>query len=153
MLVNTGVETKLVVNSGNVTIEVPDVVNKDYREAKLILERAGFVVEIESETSQSVTKDYVISTSPVAGIEISNGTTIYLRVSAGPEIVYVETPNLVGLTEDAAIAKLEATHLSYGGTTREKSDIEAGTVLGQSINAFTLIEEHTKIYLTVSSGK
>ena len=31
-------------------------------------------------------------------------------------------------------------------------DVDAGTVIGQSADAFTEVEEHSKIYLKVSSG-
>ena len=126
--------------------------NIDYREAKNRLQQAGFQVEIENATSNSVTKDYVISTSPDANDQLSAGSTVYVTVSSGPEIGHVEMPNLVGLTEDAAISKLESLGLSYGGSDRVSSDLEAGTVIGQSINAFTEVEEHSKIQLKVSSG-
>ncbi len=94
----------------------------------------------------------MISTSPAANDQLSAGSTVYVTVSSGPEIGHVEMPNLVGLTEDAAISKLESLGLSYGGSDRVSSDLEAGTVIGQSINAFTDVEEHSKIQLKVSSG-
>ena len=139
-------------NTETIFTAVPDVVNIDYREAKNRLQQAGFQVEIENATSNSVTKDYVISTSPAANDQLSAGSTVYVTVSSGPEIGHVEMPNLVGLTEDAAISKLESLGLSYGGSDRVSSDLDAGTVIGQSINAFTEVEEHSKIQLKVSSG-
>ena len=152
MITPDGISVTLTVNSGSVNTAVPDVVNKEYREARRLLEQAGFTVEIFAGTSESVTKDYVIITEPSAGTELSSGTTVYMTVSSGPQITYVDMPNLIGLSEDAAIAKLENANLSYGGTNRETNDNYIGTVIGQSINAFSSIEEHTKVYLTVSSG-
>ena len=73
-------------------------------------------------------------------------------MSSGPEIIYVEVPNLVGLSEDAAKSKLESTRLSYGSTQYIASDFEVGTVIGQEPAAFTSAEEHTKVYIQVSSG-
>ena len=35
---------------------------------------------------------------------------------------------------------------------RDRSDLDAGTVIDQNIAAGTQIEEHTKISITVSSG-
>ena len=66
--------------------------------------------------------------------------------------MYVDVPNLVGLSEDAAKAKLEAARLSYGGAERITSEFEAGTVIGQTPEAFTQIEEHSKITLQISAG-
>ena len=130
----------------------PDGVNMDYREATNRLQQAGFLVDIENVTSDSVTKDYVISTSPAANEQLSSGSTVYVTVSAGPNISYVEMPNLIGLSEEAAISKLESCGLSFGSSEFVRSDLDAGTVIGQSIDAFTDIEEHSKIYLRVSSG-
>ena len=152
MVTPEGIRVELTVSTGTVFTAVPDVVNIDYREAKNRLQQAGFQVEIENATSNSVTKDYVISTSPAANDQLSAGSTVYVTVSSGPEIGHVEMPNLVGLTEDAAISKLESLGLSYGGSDRVSSDLEAGTVIGQSVNAFTEVEEHSKIQLKVSSG-
>ena len=124
----------------------------DYREALLELQRAGFAVEVENQTSSSVTKDFVINTSPAANEQISAGSTVYVVVSSGPEVSYVSMPNFIGLTEDAAISKIENAGLSYGGSERVSSDYDAGTVIGQNVTAFTEVEEHSKVYLKVSSG-
>ena len=152
MVTPEGIRVELTVSTGVIFAPVPDVSNIDYREAKNRLEQAGFVVEIENATSDTVTKDYVISISPAANEQLSSGSTVYVTVSSGPKIGQVVMPNLVGLSEDAAISKLESVGLSYGGSDRVTSDLDAGTVIGQSIDAFTEIEEHSKIYLKVSSG-
>lgn len=152
MVVPTGIVVELTVNSGAVPVPIPSVSGKDYREAVMILKNAGFVVEIENDTSDSVEKDTVISTSPAEGEMITTGSTIYITVSAGDQISFVTMPNLVGSTEDAAINKIENSNLSFGGSERVPSEHEAGTVIGQSTPAFSDVEEHTKIYLTVSSG-
>jgi len=70
----------------------------------------------------------------------------------GAEISYVSMPNLIGLSEDAAISKLESSGLSYGGSERVVNEQLAGTVIGQSMEAFTDVEEHSKIILQVSVG-
>lgn len=152
MVTPEGIEVELSVSTGMVFSPVPDVVNMDYREATNRLQQAGFLVDVENATSDSVTKDYVISTSPAANEQLSSGSTVYITVSAGPNISYVEMPNLIGLSEDAAISKLESCGLSFGSSQFERSDLDAGTVIGQSVEAFTDIEEHSKIYLRVSSG-
>ena len=152
MVTPEGIKVELSVSTGIVFNPVPDVTNLDYREAKNRLQQAGFVVDIENETSESVTKDFVISTSPNAGEEMSSGSTVYVTVSTGPQISYVRMPNVIGLSEDAAMNKLESAGLSFGGSDRITSDVDAGTVIGQSVDAFTEVEEHAKIYLKVSSG-
>ena len=152
MVTPSGIEVNLTVNAGVSLTSVPDVLNTDYRDAMRNLRAAGFNVEIENAASDSYTKDYVITTSPVAGEQLSSGSTVYITVSAGPEIQYVSMPNLVGSTEDSAISRIESSKLSYGGSDRVVSDYEAGTVIDQSISSSESVAEHTKVYLTVSSG-
>lgn len=152
MVTPSGIEVDLTVNAGVSLTSVPDVLNTDYRDAMRNLRAAGFNVEIENAASDSYTKDYVIATSPVAGEQLSSGSTVYITVSAGPEIQYVSMPNLVGSTEDSAISRIESSNLSYGGSDRVVSDYEAGTVIDQSISSSESVAEHTKVYLTVSSG-
>lgn len=152
MVTPSGIEVNLTVNAGVSLTSVPDVLNTDYRDAMRNLRAAGFNVEIENAASDSYTKDYVIATSPVAGEQLSCGSTVYITVSAGPEIQYVSMPNLVGSTEDSAISRIESSNLSYGGSDRVVSDYEAGTVIDQSISSSESVAEHTKVYLTVSSG-
>ena len=152
MITPEGIKVELSVSTGMVFTTVPDVTNLDYREARNRLQQAGFLVDIENATSNSVTKDYVISTSPNANEQLSSGSTVYVTVSTGPQISYVKMPNLIGLSEEAAISKLESIGLSFGGSDRISSDVDAGTVVGQSMDAFSEVEEHSKIYLKISTG-
>lgn len=152
MITPDGIQVELSVSTGMVFNPVPDVVNMDYREASGLLQQAGFLADIENAVSGTVPKDYVISTSPVAGEQLSSGSTVYVTVSTGSSVAYVQMPNLIGLSEEAAISKLESCGLSFGGSDYVRSDLNAGTVIGQSIDAFTEIEEHARIQLRVSSG-
>ena len=152
MVTPDGIEVELTVSSGADEYVVPDVLNMSYSDAVTAIQNAGFVAEIENSTSDSVARNNVISTSPAAGETISSGSTVYLLVSSGSEILYVEVPNLIGSTEEAAKAKLESANLSYGGAERVNSDLAVGTVVGQSLDAFSQTEEHTKVYLQISSG-
>ena len=152
MVTPEGIDVALTVSTGDVLASVPDVINMDYRSASSILRQSGFYIEIENATSDSYPKDYVISTNPVAGEELGTGSTVYLVVSSGPQISNVFVPNLIGLSEGAAVTQLENYGLSFGGSTYAKSDLPEGTVVGQSVDAFTEIEEHSKIILRVSTG-
>ena len=152
MITPEGIKVSLSVSTGKVFNAVPDVLNLDYREAKNRLQQAGFIADIENATSNSVTKDYVISTSPMAGEQMSSGSTVYVVVSTGPQTSYIRMPNVIGLSEDSAILRLENAGLSFGGSDHVYSDVDAGTVIGQSADAFTEVEEHSKIYLKISLG-
>lgn len=153
MITPDGIDVELTVSTGMTLTNVPNVVNMDYREAMLTLKQAGFYVEVENSTSDSFTRDYVISTSPAAGEQLSAGSTVYIVVSTGPEISYISMPNLIGISEEAAISKIENAGLSYGGSERKSSAMNPGIVIGQSVKAFTEVEQHTKVYIEISSGQ
>ena len=152
MVTPGGIKVELMVSSGADELAVPNVLNMNYADAVDTIQAMGFVAEIENTTSDSVARNNVVSSSPAAGETISPGSTVYLLVSSGAEVLYVEVPNLIGSTEEAAKAKLESANLSYGGAERVNSDLAVGTVVGQSIDAFTQAEEHSKVYLQISSG-
>lgn len=153
MMYSSGkIDIVLYVSTQSEMVIVPQVVNYDYRYAINTLKAAGLSVEIVNSISDSVTEDYVISISPFEGESVNSGSTVYVTVSSGPQIDYVTVPNMIGLTEDSAINKIESSGLSYGGATRTRSDYDLGTVIGQSIDAHSQTEEHSKIYLTISAG-
>ncbi len=152
MVTPEGIDVEIMVSTGNTQNTVPDVLNMDYRTASAILRQAGFYVEIVNTVSDSYTRDYVVREEPEAGTELGTGSTVTLLVSSGPQIMSVVMPNLIGLSENAAIAQLENNRLSYGGSEYAASDLAAGTVIGQSREAFSEIEEHSKITLRVSTG-
>lgn len=153
MVVPEGIDVSLTVSTGVRQTVIPDVTNKHYQEATIELQNAGFIVEIaDTQASDSVTEDYVISTDPAPGEELAAGSTVFLTVSAGPSIKVVTMPNLVGSTEKDAISRIESSNLSYGDTTYIHSDYDEGTVIRQSIEAYSDVEEHTRIFIWVSLG-
>lgn len=151
---NGGVDVELTVSAGVQMIAIPDVVNCEYREATLILQKAGFTVgqPLDYVTDESITQDYVISTNPEAGDKLPAGATIYMTVSAGPQVVLVQMPDLVGCTRDEAVAKLEELKLTVGTFTENPSDLPEGQVFWQSIQAGEMVSEHERVYMQVSSG-
>lgn len=149
---NDGVTVEISVSRSMTSIQVPDLSGYDYRSAVEQLQKMGFSVEIESATSDTVAHNCVISSSPAAGEMVISGSLIYLSVSSGPQVVYVEMPNLIGLSEEAAIQKLESNNLSYAGTVWVESPLDRGTVVGQDVQIGDRIEEHSKVTLQVSLG-
>ena len=152
MLTPEGIGVTLIVSTGDTLSTVPDVINLDYRVASATLRQYGFYVEIENSVSDSYTRNFVMNTYPSVGQPLATGSTVYITVSSGPEILYVSMPNMIGLSEGAAIQQLENSNLSYGGSEYVSSDLTAGTVIGQSAEAFKEIEEHSKVILRVSTG-
>ncbi len=154
----SGIAVELIVSSGNTLpsdekdVTVPNVVNSDRASAISAIKNAGFEYVTDESASDSITKDYVISTEPAAGEKVPAGTTIKIIISTGPDAVRVKVPQLKGLSQDAAIAKIESNNLSVGSISPVESELDAGTVVWQSIDAESEVDAHTKISLKVSSG-
>lgn len=82
-------EITLTVCSNRVLVQVPDVVGKNYEEAKSILEKAGFVVEKNEVYNTNVRANGVVAHSPQGGSSQKEGAKILLTVSLGKEPVNV----------------------------------------------------------------
>ena len=152
MMTPGGVEVNLSVATGDTVATVPDVSNLDYRTATAMLRQVGLYIEVINAYAETVDRDRVIRTEPSAGMEVNTTSLIYVYVSCGTEKRMLTVPNLIGLSEEAAISQIESNGFSYGWSQREHSDLMAGTVVGQSLSAFSTEEEHSMIYLTVSDG-
>ncbi len=152
MKVPEGIRVELTVSSGIVMTEVPYVVNWEASEATDALTKAGFIVQTEVQASKEVTKDYVIATDPEAGQMLAAGSSIKIIISGGPELRTVKAPDLMGLTESAAIIRIESQGLTLGTIYHETNEAPAGTVFRQSTAAGTDVAEFSKIYLWVSTG-
>lgn len=152
-LTSDGINVTLVVSGGVTMVEVPDVVNHEVREAEQTLKKAGFLVETSAEASDTITKDFVIRTSPAAGEQAASGSTIVMTVSTGPQEGDIVMPNLVGKTLAEAQALITANRLELGNTSEVDSSYAKGTVVWQNVAEGEKLTDGTVIYLRISSGK
>ena len=157
---NEKIEVILIISSGEALPDdqradlfVPNIVNKSRDEAISLIQDAGFTYSISEAPSSSITKGYVINTEPSAGEKAEAGSPVSIIISTGPEVKMTTVPQLKGLSKDAAVAKIEGSNLSVGSVTVVDSELEAGTVVWQSRGAGESVEEHTKIYIQISSGQ
>lgn len=157
---NEKIEVVLIISSGEALPDdqradlfVPNTVNKSRDEAISLIQDAGFTYSISEAPSSSITKGYVINTEPSAGEKAEAGSPVSIIISTGPEVKMTTVPQLKGLSKDAAVAKIEGSSLSVGSVTVVDSELEAGTVVWQSRGAGESVEEHTKIYIQISSGQ
>ncbi|MDR2501931.1 MAG: Stk1 family PASTA domain-containing Ser/Thr kinase [Oscillospiraceae bacterium] len=138
--------------AGDVTV-MPELINHEYREAEIEIRALvpGITVRVEGVYDESFTKDYVISTVPVAGERIDENSVVYIKYSQGPEIREVETPNLVGMSLIQAQMICEARNLVldpvYVDDTAPQDQI-----IFQDHEPGELVEEKTKIRVQVSKG-
>jgi eukaryotic-like serine/threonine-protein kinase len=135
---------------------VPNVAGKNYEEARTVLKKAGFDVEIQDsiyvDTLRPMT---VIKQIPDADEVVKSNRAVYLVISrAVPPIV--EMPNLVGYSFRNAEMVLNNMGLKIGDTTF-KPDFAKNAVLeqiynGASITPGTKIRKGTVISLVLGDG-
>ena len=78
-------------------VAIPDVSNKTEADAKTMIEAAKLKVgSVSEEYNNTVAKGNVISTDPVIGSSVDEGTSVNLVISLGAEGDQAVVPNLVG---------------------------------------------------------
>ena len=139
----------VVVSKGIELVTMQKVVGMTYEEAeKLLREELNLEVERVDETSQTVEAGYVTKQSVEEGEEIKKGEKVTLHVSSGTGIKEVNVPHVIGDTEADAKTKLEDLEVTV--VYEEDATKVDGTVIRQSINAGTTVEEGTAITITVN---
>jgi beta-lactam-binding protein with PASTA domain len=101
-----GSKIQLWVSNGAEMMVVTSVAGKTQSDATAALENDGFKVRVSTRTDGTVAKGTVISQKPSGGTQAAKGSTVTIYVSAGP--AQVKVPNLTGLTQAEAVAKIQA---------------------------------------------
>ena len=156
MIVSEGIDVTLTVSSGIQLVTLPeDIPNSSYTDAKMRLEGLGLNVEIVWEASDTITENYVIGLDPSAGSSVSSGSTVTMRVSAGPAVSYTDVPNLVGLEKSAALLALQQAGLICTEseiTYVSSSEEDSGKVIWQNYPSGSQVVSGTQVYLQIGTG-
>jgi len=151
------ISVTLTVSTGKQAVSMPDIMNKDYREAKNQLEKLssdyglGLDIKEEAKNDDSVTSGFVMEQIPASGAELTKGMTVYITYSVGPDVKLTIVPDVTGLTEQQGIERLQSKNLSYD-VTYEHNEAKAGTIFFQDHQLGDQVEEKTAIKITVSLG-
>lgn len=150
---NEKITIKLVVSEGAEPVLMPNILNKDYREAQYELEKLelDLNIQVKAVPSEDVTAGRVTEQVPKAGEELTKGGTVYITYSDGPEIEYVKVPSVTGLSESKAILRLQSYDLSYK-VQYVNDSAEKGTVIFQSYESGQEVPIHTEVVIQVSLG-
>ncbi len=144
---------KLWISSGKQPAELIDVYNRTLDEAKETLDSKGYKVEVEYEADSLTQYGHVIRTVPERYEIVEEGSVIILIVSLGDQAVTATVPNLLGQTEEAALAMITEAKLTAGKMDfMYSSTYEAGLVCDQGYDAGATVEENTAIDYFISMG-
>lgn len=137
-------------SSGASSVAVPDLAGRTTEEAAQILENAGLSLggtNYVDDTSQK--KDRIVSQEPAAGEKVAPKSRIKVDVASGFAIM----PDIVGKTQDEAIAELNAagiTHIVIDEA-QPSAQYPAGSIISQSSPANTRLETEAIVYLVPAS--
>ena len=135
---------------GTASATVPPVAGQDTAAAERTLNAAGISnVGVSTTPSREAPEGTVISTDPAASATVRGIEQVNLLVSSGP--AQVDVPALTGMSADDAGAVVSGAGLGLGEVTREYSTQSAGTVLSQSPEAGSRVDEGTQVSLTVAT--
>ena len=157
--VNAGTVITVVISKGQEVIvetyTMPDLVSKrkSYAEDQLkeLKEKLHLEITFSEIASEEEQKGIVLATSPIAGMELQEGDKIVISIGNGiPDPEEVIMPGLVGYTRDEAIQELTLLRFPLPTVTVVESEEPEGTVIWQSVDAYSSVMNSTVIELHVA---
>ncbi len=151
--VKPGAKVELTVSSGPAVNTMPDLINQTDASATTLLGNLPVKVEIvrRYETSD-LYAGTVYHTEPEAKQPLSEGQTVVLYISSGPDAQTITMNRLVGMTLTEAEEWLDDNDL-LSSVTYVESEEEADVVVYQSIAKGERLAPKTVVYLQVSKGE
>jgi serine/threonine-protein kinase len=135
----------------SLAVDVPDVTNQTWDDGSAQLISEKLVPERVDEADATTAAGTILRTEPKAGESVSPQSHVQVFVSSGPEKSAV--PQLVGLTQADAEAKLTELGFKLGTVTQDHSaNIPAGVVMESTPAALEEVALGTAIDLKVSDG-
>ncbi len=135
----------LTVSTGRPDVVVPYVIGDDKETARRKLIDIGLRVKLVKQTSDQ-DQGTVVRTTPNPADSVSTGSLVTVYYSTGP----TQVPNVVGLDERSARARLRDAGFRVDAFTDTTTVAEKGTVIRQSPSASTAQPQGTTVVITVS---
>ncbi|HZC29792.1 MAG TPA: PASTA domain-containing protein, partial [Gaiellaceae bacterium] len=136
------------VSGGPGTAQIPTVGGLSRSGARARLRRAGFTIEEDRATSESVPAGRAIRTRPNSGTTLEKGQTVTLVISSGKP--QVEVPDVTGQSFDEATQELARRGFRVQRNDQPSDSEDPGTVLKQSPGAGQSIDQGSTVQLTVA---
>lgn len=140
---------ELVVSKGPKATTVPNVIGLSEEKGLEALKNKGLEARIILENSTEP-EGTIIDQNPKEGFTLSEGESVDLTISVGPETITM--PNLIGKTLDAAKALLNENDIAVGSVSEKHDQAPANTVIDQNPKAGASVSPGASVTLVVSSG-
>ena len=146
--VKEGSTINVVVSKGQEIVTVTKLVGKTKDEATKEAKDLGLNVIVEEDYSDEIEAGVVIEQSIEEGEEVLAGSDITIKVSLGIE--QVEVPDLSGLSEEEAKAKIAEAKLTYKATFKITDSSKGKGVVEQSISPHSFVDKNSEITITIN---
>ena len=149
--VKEGSKVNVITSEGSSKVKMLNFAGSDLSEVKNFLDKNKIKYEITNAPSDEIESGEVIKTDPGEGEELDSSVIVKIYVSTGPETKLYTVPDVRGLTESDAKAKLG----KFDVDVLEKEvtdDSQVGVVITQS-NVGKKLEAGSTVTLTVGKKK
>ncbi|MDE7048431.1 MAG: Stk1 family PASTA domain-containing Ser/Thr kinase [Lachnospiraceae bacterium] len=149
-----GTNVVLTVSAGSEGVKVPDVVGMTEAEGVATLSNKGFVVNKTEGYDAYIKEGSIITQSPEAGSKAPSGTAVTIRISLGTENAKIPVPDVMGKSEEEAMAILVENGLALGvvSEVNHEDPSLSGLVCYQSYSVGTYVDAGTAVDISISIG-
>ena len=137
-------------NPASSAVRVPNFVNIDLSAAEAMAKDTGIRINVVSKKySNEILRNRIIEQNVGSGEEVPAEGTVDVVVSAG--IQPTNVPDVTGIPKDDALSALGAADL-IASFSEEYSYFKPGIVMGQSLEAGSMVDTGSEISVTLSGG-
>lgn len=146
-------EVTIYVSRGSEDLVMPNLKGMTRRVAEDKLHKMGLRVISVYEKESEADMGTILSQEPAAGTKVTKGSGVDFTISRGKQIRMVRVPNYKGGTIEAARSSLASIQLSVGSVTRQPSSQAPGTIISQTPEGGSSVEEGAEIDFVVAESK
>jgi len=151
-VVKEGSTVTLYVSQGKEKVTFDDYVGRDFDQVSRLLEEDGFtdIMKIDKHSDRPV-GEIIAQIQPDLDSEVvPSEAKVIFEVSIGPELISLN--NLSGMTEEEAKSYLDSVNLVMNPVEEKSETVPAGSVIRQSPERGTELQEGSTVNVYVSTG-
>lgn len=144
---------KVTVSDGPRKVEIDDLTNLTFEDAKIKLEKKGLRVKAVKQEDDEIKEGFVIKTDPAAHSIVSEKDEVKVYISLGKTSTPVNVPKFVGKTLEEAQALAEEKKLELKVVEGSSNEYEKGQIYKQSVAENSVVNQGEEIEVFVCDGK
>lgn len=152
-IVKKGRRVYLYISGGDPLIQMPPLVGKTIRDARVTVGRLGFKLGDVEEVRSEFAANTVVEQEFEEGEALPRGSTVNLKVSIGPELGMLRVPNLLGKSLKEAEDLLRGASLRLGKQTYQPSlNLLPNTIIDQYPGAEKLVNVGDSVDVVITKS-